>query len=178
MFFYQLGYIYKNKIEGKIKTNTIVYFLLLVMIQIALIKIDGELSYEIVFARFKCKYIVTPIISSITGIMFWLKISEILEPSLSNSKIVNYISNNTNEIMQHHLFWIFMVNLTIFKLSNVLDLSEFNSENFKNTIYYFYTFGVSQARIIYTIIAIMMPLLLKYFYDLIKEQTINIAIKK
>lgn len=173
MFFYQLGYVYKNKIEGKFKVNTIIYFLILVMIQILLFKVDGNLTYEVVFMKFKSKYIITPIITSITGILFWIKVSEILEPALCNSKIVNYISNNTYDIMQHHLFWVFLVNLIIFELSGILNLSGFNVERFKNTIYYFYTFGVNQAKIIYTIIAVAMPLMVRHFYELIKDRLIN-----
>lgn len=173
MFFYQLGYVYKNKIEGKFKINTIIYFLILFMIQIFLFKVDGKLSYEIVFMKFESKYIITPIISSITGILFWIKISEILEPPLGKSKIVNYISNNTYDIMQHHLFWIFLINFIIFIMVDKLNLSGFDSTQFKNTIYYFYTFGTSQAPIIYTLIGISMPIIIRYTYELIKEKLIN-----
>lgn len=173
MFFYQLGYIYKDKIEGRVKINTIIYFLILVLTQIFLFKVDGNLTYEAVFMKFESKYIITPIISSVTGILFWFKVSEILVPSLGNSKIVNYISNNTNDIMQHHLFWIFAINFIIFKFADKFNLSGFDSTQFKNTIYYFYTFGTSQAYIIYTIIAIAMPIIVRYIWELLKEQIIR-----
>ena len=165
MFFYQLGYWYKVKIENKVKTNNLIYFLTLIIIQLMLLKIDGKLTYEVVFMKFSCKYIITPIIASITGILFWLKISEVLEPVLGDNKIVNYISNNTYDIMQHHLFWMFLTNLIIFEISGILNLKGFNVSRFRSTIYYAYTFGVSQAQIIYTIICIAMPILVRYSYE-------------
>lgn len=174
MFFYQLGYIYKTKIEGKVKINTVVYFLLLIIIQLVLLKIDGQLSYEVVFMKFKSKFMITPIIVSITGILFWTKISEILEPALGNSKIVNYISNNTFDIMLHHLFWIFIINVSIWKISSFCSLSGFNIDRFKSTIYYAYTAGISQSQIIYTIIAIFMPLIVRYSYEKIKNKLVYV----
>lgn len=92
MFFYQLGYIYKTKIEGKIKLNTILYFLLLIIVQLIILKVDGQISYEACFMKFKSKIIITPIIASITGILFWVKIAEILEPIFGKNKVINYIS--------------------------------------------------------------------------------------
>ena len=143
------------------------------MIQLVLFKMDGKLTYEVVFMKFNSKYIITPIIASITGILFWIKISEILVPAIGSSKIVNYISNNTYDIMQHHLFWLFVINLIILKLSNVLNLKGFNIENFRKTIYYAYTFGIEQAKIIYSIIVISMPLLVRYIYETIKLKIKN-----
>ena len=173
MFFYHFGYFYKEYIEKKVKINSTIYFMVLILIQLVLFKMDGKLTYEVVFMKFNCKYIITPIIASITGILFWIKISEILVPAIGNSKIVNYISNNTYDIMQHHLFWLFVINLIILKLSNVLNLKGFNIESFRKTIYYAYTFGIEQAKIIYSIIVIAMPLLARYIYETIKLKIKN-----
>lgn len=174
MFFYHFGYIYKTKIEGRLKVNTILYFLLLIVVQLIVLKVDATISYEVCFMRFKSKIIVTPIIVSITGILFWIKIAEVLEPALGNKRIVNYISINTYDIMLHHLFWIFIVNVLIMKATTIFSLEGFNVEKFKTTIYYCYTAGVIQSQVIYTIIAIAMPLVIRYLY----ETTKNIIYKK
>ena len=134
---------------------------------------DGKLSYVVVFMKFNSKYIITPIIASVTGILFWVKIAEILVPAIGKSKIVNYISNNTFDIMQHHLFWLFIINLTILKISNVFNLKGFNIEIFRKTIYCAYTFGVEQSKIIYSIIVIAMPLLIRYIYEIEKQKIKN-----
>lgn len=173
MFFYHFEYMYKRSIEKKLEINSVAYFMILILIQLILFKMDGKLSYEVVFMRFNSKYIITPIIASITGILFWAKISEILVPAIGNSKIVNYISNNTYDIMHHHLFWLFVINLIILKLSNVLNLKGFNIESFRKTIYYAYTFGIEQAKIIYSIIVIVMPLLVRHIYEIGKQKIKN-----
>lgn len=178
MFFYHLGYIYKTKIEEKIKINSTIYFLLLIIIQLIVLKLDNKITYVACFMEFNCKFIITPIIVSCTGILFWTKISEILVPALGDSRIINHISNNTYDIMLHHLFWIFILNVCIFKVSNIINLSGFNIDIFKNTIYYHYTAGISQAQIIYTIIAITMPLISRYIYEKIKLRVIYIKMNK
>ena len=58
-----------------------------------------------------------------------------------------------------------MINFTIFCLTTVFDLNGFNTSRFKSTIYYAYTFGVSQVQIIYTIICIAMPISVRYIYE-------------
>lgn len=121
---------------------------------------------------------ITPIISSITGILFWLKISEILEPSLGNSKIINFISNFTSDIMIHHLFWSFLSNLTIWKMSGLFNLKGFNVDRFKTTIYYFYMSGFEQSKIFYAIIALAMPLIVRFFYNMLKNKIVLLIEKK
>lgn len=174
MFFYQLGYWYKMKIEKKVYINTYAYFFILIIIQLALLKLDGKLGYEVVFMKFSCKYIITPIIASITGILFWLKISEIIVPILGENKLVNYISNNTYDIMQHHLFWMFSTNLIIFYLSGIFKLNGFDVSKFRSTIYYTYTFGVWQVQIIYTIICIIMPIFVRYVYEKLISRNVEL----
>lgn len=169
LFFYQLGYVYKTKIEGKFKINNVIYFLILILVQIIFIKLEGKVPYTVVFMEFENKILITPIIVSITGILFWLKISEILVPALGKSKIVNYISNYTYDIMLHHLFVVFMLNLLIWKLSPILNLEGFSVERFKSTIYYCYTAGIAQSQIIYSIAAIFLPLVFRFLYEKLQK---------
>ena len=165
LFFYHFGYIYRTKIEGNFKINCFVYFLIIILIQLIVLKIDGNISYVIVHMSFKTKYVFTPIIVSLTGILFWLKVSEILTPSLQNNRIINYIGNHTYDIMMHHLFWLFVANFIVYKLSSVFNLTGFSINTFKSTIYYCYTAGLPQSAILYDIFVIAMPLLIRYFYD-------------
>ena len=173
MFFYQLGYVYKTKIEGKFKINTIVYFLLIIAIQLFILKVDGNICYYAVCMEFYSEFIITPIIVGITGIMFLLKISEILEPALGNIRIVNYISNHTQDIMLHHVFFIFIINFCIYKMPDIFTMDAYSLNKFKNTIWYYHTVGVNQIHIVYTIITISMPLIIRYCYEKIKLKIIN-----
>lgn len=71
------------------------------------------------------------------------------------------------------MFWVFATNVFIWKATDILNLEGFNISKFKNTIYYCYTAGVVQSQIIYTIIAITMPLIIRYLYDKIRSVLIN-----
>lgn len=46
---------------------------------------------------------ILPLITSLTGIFFWLKICKLLSPALGGSRIWNTVSDNTFFIMEHHL---------------------------------------------------------------------------
>ena len=164
IFFYQFGVVYK-KLEGKLKINNIIKLLIIIIIQLITIKLDSSLSYLVVFMDFGSKYLFTPIVASITGILFWTIISEMLTPSLKDNKIVNYISSHTKEIMFHHIFWIVIINTVIKLISNPLKLSGFNNELFRTTVYYCYTPGVKQFTILYAILCITIPLIIHYVYE-------------
>ena len=135
-----------------------------------ILKLDKNIYYEVIFMKFNCKYYITPIITSITGILFWLKISDILVPALKDSRLVNYIGNNTYDIMLHHLFWIFAFNTAIYGLSDLFGLSGFDVVKYQSTIYYTYTADIQAAGILYTIIAIAMPLIIKYTISKLRKR--------
>ena len=110
------------------------------------------------------------------AIIIFLIISILAVYISKKNKVELYIpilSNNTYDIMQHHLFLLFVINLIILKLSNVLNLKGFNIESFRKTIYYAYTFGIEQAKIIYSIIVIVMPLLVRHIYEIGKQKIKN-----
>lgn len=168
LFFYHFGYYYKTKIEGKYKIKNICYFMVLVVIQLILMKIDSHISYFPHNMTFESKYAIIPFLANITGILFWLKIVQIVEPLLGKNKIINFIGNNTYDIMLHHLFWVFLLNTTIRIGAYIFYLKGFDANQYKHTIYYFYTAGVPQAKIIYFIVALGGPLIVRYGYEKIK----------
>ncbi len=170
MFFYHLGYYYKTKIEGNYKINTICYLMTLIIIQLILIKVDSQISYYPHNMVFKAKYAIVPFLTNITGILFWLKVTQIVTPLLGTNKIVNVIGNNTYDIMLHHLFWVFLMNTVIRIGAQILGLQGFDINQYKHTIYYFYTAGVPQVKIVYFIIALGGPLIANCGYKKIKKQ--------
>ena len=169
LFFYHFGYYYKTKIEGKYKFNNLVYLLILIFINLVIRKIDKNLTYDAWKMYFYSKQVIVPMIASITGILFWVKIAEILEPVLAKNKIICFIGNNTYDIMMHHLFFVFLLNTLILKLVPVLDIHEFNVSQYKNTIYYFYYSGIGQYHLFFTFVAIAGPLTVRYIRNKIEE---------
>lgn len=94
--------------------------------------------------------------------MFWLRISRNLLPCLKENKIINYLGNNTWEIMMHHLFVFFIINLFLSIVSPIIGLDGF-SDDFRKNIYYSYIPGNDRFKIFYTLSGIFIPLVIKYF---------------
>lgn len=127
--FYQLGYLYKTHLEKRDKINNYLYFFILFIIQFILYNwSNGKISSIMVTATFNNSEsnIIMPFLVGCTGIMFWMKISKILEPSFKNSKGIQFISKNTWTIMMHHQFVFFIINLVFFILKKMLGV--FNTE--------------------------------------------------
>lgn len=60
-----------------------------------------------------------PLVTSMTGIFFWLKISKFIEPILGENRLVNYISDNTFFIMMHHLAFVNLFSALLLQGKNV-----------------------------------------------------------
>ena len=58
-------------------------------------------------------------------------------------------------------------------MADILNLSGFNVDRFRTTIYYCYTAGVMKSQIIYSILVIAMPLSARWIYDKITNRLIN-----
>ena len=106
-----------------------------------------------------------PYITSATGIMFWLRISKILVPSLRSCKKIQYLGNNTWTVMMHHLFIFFIINLLIGSLAPIIGLKGFDYNEFKKSIWYCYVPGNKKFQLFYSVLAIYIPLMIKYYSD-------------
>lgn len=105
--FFELGQVFRRYIEPVFdKLPTLAVCGVCAVINIVLIRVFGDITFV------KCATMsgflhgnvpVLPLVTSLTGIFFWLKLAKLAEPALGNSKIVNFISDNTFFIMEHHL---------------------------------------------------------------------------
>ena len=75
--------------------------------------------------------------------------------------------------MIYHLFWSFLANLIVWKISGIFNLEEFNVGSFKTNIYYFYMAGFQQLKMVYAIIALAMPLIVRYAYNILSCKVIQ-----
>ena len=171
LFFYQFGIVYK-KHEGIFNFN-FWKLLAVLLIQLIIIKIDTNISYEISLMTFHCKYIFTPILCGITAIIFWSMISQILVPYFKDNKYVNYVSSHTKEIMFHHTFWIFAINTLFYLISNILHLSSFDVNLYKHTVWYSYNSGIIQLSLFYTIFCLNMPLVCHIVFEKVKSLKVS-----
>lgn len=162
--FYHLGYLYKTKIEKFDKLNSYVYFLILFVIQFCLIAKYKNLNFTVSWCKdFNTSNILLPFITSVTGILFWLRISAILSRSISNNKIIEYISSNTWTIMMHHLFVFFIINSSFALLSNKFNLLDFDFQAYRENVFYSYMFKDYRFSLVYLIAGVTVPIIVKFY---------------
>lgn len=105
--YYHLAVVFREKWEsGFDRASLLSVCVPAVIINCALLAIFG---YDISFPLYAtmdgfrpaCPFL--PLLTSLTGIAFWLKISKALVPLLGHNPLVNFISDNTAFFMTHHL---------------------------------------------------------------------------
>lgn len=184
MPFYCIGQLYK-KIEKYDKLNNIIYFSLIIIIQVVMLQKFKNLTYNLNILLFNHNYVIY-LIGSMTGILFWLRISKIIALMFENNKIINYIGNNTFTIMMHHLFVFYLLNTIIYIIHKISgEFEMFDVNKYKTSIWYVYDKTNPAIIMIYVILGIAIPLIFKYYvFDKIyrkinnKLQNMNIKIKK
>lgn len=162
--FFHFGYLYRTRLELKDKLDSLIYFAIIFVIQFALLKAYGNISFNAIVDHYPSK-IILPYITSMTGIMFWLRISKILAPLLTKSRYIQYLGENTWTVMAHHQFVFFLINFGIFSLLPYLNLRGFSIDKFQHNAWYGYHPAKWQFLIFYSAAGIILPLLGKYLYD-------------
>lgn len=172
--FLELGIIYRNHLEEK-HTKLKVGWKICILVALLIFNMIRTLylptAYDVAFdtidelAGFTSPYIVTPLISSVIGITFWLTISDLLEKPLAESKFINYMSCNTFWIMGLHITFFNIFNCILMLISKVIaQVPYFNIETFLETEWYFWEINPN-VKLAYLVIGIMGPLGVKWIYD-------------
>nr|MBQ8253206.1 acyltransferase [Lachnospiraceae bacterium] len=178
--FYQLGVLYRNKLEiGFRKIPALAVCLCAICINVLL---QGLTQNQIYFndinkmSGFLTDIYVLPLVTSVTGIMFWLEITDKLTPILGENKLVNYISNHTYAIMMFHITWFNIYNFLISRVPVVASTFDFAAFYRKATYRYE---PIAQFRIFYTIIGLVGPLLMCLCLEKLFEKCLrNKGVKK
>lgn len=170
--FFEMGVLYKSKIETHFKkTSKFKLILLCTFINIFFIAVSQNnigCKYLYKMGGFLTDIYILPLITAVTGICFWLCITEWLAPPLQKIKIINYISSHTFAIMFHHIFF-----FTAFSyiLSKIPFETPFDYEQFyENAGWYKYP-AFEGVKFLYVIFAFAGCLLLCFIWDKIKNLT-------
>lgn len=162
MPFYCMGQIYK-KLEKYDKLNSVIYFSIILLIQIIMLQNFKTIGYNLNVLTFEHNYMVY-FVCSMTGILFWTRIATILEKSIGNNKIINYIGTNTHTIMMHHVFAFYLVNTIICAIHTAFGgFADFKFELYQNSVWYVYDKNSPAVILIYVIAGIAIPLVFKYY---------------
>ena len=105
----------------------------------------------------------------VLGILFWLKISQVLVPAVENSKILNFISNHTFEIMINHVLFMWLVNLILFAMSENFEFMNFNTWEAIHNPWYRWT-DTNWCEYVYFAAGMLGAILVSYLSDQVKAR--------
>lgn len=171
MFFlpcFQLGRLYKAKLEQHDNLNSIAYFAIIFGVQLIILTFFKDIDYSPSKCNGFDNGFIVPYLTALTGIAFWLRISKLLTPIIKNWKFIRLIADNTYSIMIHHMLG-FMCVKWLFYLVSVLTplFADFKIYSLKTSIWYFYLpNGLKQYCILYLAGGIFVPILIKKLCDL------------
>lgn len=179
--FIELGVIYREYLE---KPHTAVpvggkiglLFVLLALNAIRTVYMPS--AYDIAFdsidelAGFTSPYVITPLVSSLIGILFWLTAVDLVGKPVGESRFVNYMSCNTFWIMGLHIIAFNIFNCILMGINGIVRIPEFDVEAFKETEWYYW--GISgNIKILYVMVGVLIPLGIKYLYDRIRAMIVR-----
>jgi|GEM_PF-609392 Fucose 4-O-acetylase and related acetyltransferases len=172
--FLELGVLYREHLEKRHSamsgsSKIVLLFLLLVVnaIRTSYLPAPYDIAFDSidVLGGFTSPYIVTPLVSSLIGILFWLTAAELVGKPVYESRFVNFMSCNTFWIMGLHITFYNILNCVLMGIDkSIVKLPGFEAEAFKETEWYFWQTN-GNMKILYVMVGVLGPLGLKWAYD-------------
>jgi len=172
--FLELGIIYRDHLEkkhaslaGGWKIGILFALLIFNMIRTMYLPTAYDVAFDSIdeLSGFTSPIIVTPLVSSFVGILFWLTIADLIEKPVAESKFINYMSCNTFWIMGLHITFYNLFNCVLMLICKVIaPLPYFSVETFQETEWYFWEISPN-VKLAYLVIGILGPLGVKWIYD-------------
>lgn len=179
--FLELGIIYKKYLEGKLtglsggwKIGLLILLLMVNVIRTSYLPNAYDVAFDSIdeLAGFTSPFFVTPMLSSVVGILFWLTLTDLIAKPLYESRFVNYMSCNTFWIMGLHILFFNIFNCILMFADRIIDLPYFDAEAFRESEWYFWEISPN-IKLAYMVTGILGPLGLKWIYDRIKMSLSN-----
>ncbi len=172
--FLELGVIYRKYLEKKHSllsggTKIAILFGLLLLNMVRTLYLPN--AYDVAFdsidnlSGFTSPYIVTPLVSSIIGIFFWMTFVELAGKQVAESRFVNFMSCNTFWIMGLHILFFNILNCALMEISlHIIEIRYFDVAAFRDTEWYFW--GISDSvKMLYVLVGVTGPLALKWCFE-------------
>lgn len=143
--FYHLGVLFRNKLERIFDSLSLMSLCgSAIIVNLLLLAVYGSnISFPMcaTMRGFHCSNPFLPLITSITGITFWLKIAKLLVPVLGQNGTINFVSNHTAFIMTHHLLvkHIFISLLIALNYSGLSLFSTIDIQAFRTDAWYIFS---------------------------------------
>ncbi len=177
---FQMGQLYRQRLERKDTLPDWLYFGILFLIQFILAVTCRGLAVSAAWCNGFLNGPVIPFVTAVTGIAFWLRISRILTPALGSSRFWDYFGKNTFAVMMHQLTALLLVKGGFALMHTAAGLfADFDREAFLTDIYYCYLpGGLEQFKLLYVAAAIALPLLLNRGLETVREKWENGSIRR
>ena len=171
--FIEMGIIYRDHLEKRHSamsggSKIIMMFILLAIntIRTTYMPMAYDIAIDSIdnLSGFTSPYYITPLISAVIGILFWMTFADLVGKQVYESSFVNFMSCNTFWIMGLHIVFYNILNLILMGINSIAELPYFDVEAFKSTEWYFW--GISgNIKILYVLVGVLGPLGLKWIYD-------------
>lgn len=160
---FQMGRIYKEKLEIHDTLPDGIYFLVVIGAQVLISIFGAGLAFGVVWVTSFANGPIVPFLTVVTGIAFWLRVARIISNNPSISGKLVYIGQNTYSVMMHHVAAFMLVKGFFYLCSQLTPLcAGFDREMFFYDINYVYLAGGTEAsKWIYLLAGVGMPLLLQ-----------------
>ena len=177
--FLEMGIIYRDHFEkrhdgmsGGWKLGLMAALLLINMIRTMYLPMPYDVAFDSLddLSGFTSPYFVTPLISSLVGICFWLTLVDLVGKPLQESRFVNYLSCNTFWIMGLHVTFFNIFNCALMLINNGITLPYFSADAFRETEWYYWEISPN-VKLAYVFIGVLGPLGLKRVYDSVITRT-------
>lgn len=160
---FQLGRLYKAKLEGYDKVPSVLYFGVLLILNLILKKTQAGLAFSAAWVNGFANNPLIPFVTIAVGIALWLRVSKLLAGLLEKKKIfgvVDYMGKNTYAICMFHLMVSLAVSTVYFAVNSCFGIfSDFDKGLYFSDVYYAYApGGVNVFKIIYLLCCIFVPL--------------------
>lgn len=169
---FEMGQLYKQKLEKKDRLPNWLYFGILICIQLILNTVCNGLAVSAAWCNGFLNGPIVPYLTVATGIAFWLRIARILTPALGENRFWIYFGKNTFAVMMHQVAAFLCVNSVFASLSALfMCFADFSWEHYLTDVYYVYLpNGLGQFKMLYVIAGIGLPLLLQKGIDAAKDR--------
>ncbi len=164
---FQMGQFYYRKLEKHDTLGNLPYFAIVLSVQAVLTIACNGLAYSSVWCTGFANGPVIPYVTAVSGIAFWLRVAKLLTPALKNGRGIVYLGKNTYAVMMHHVMAFMLVKMLLaFIAANTGLFADFDWEQFRTNIdYYYLVKGADSFKIVYLAAGIVLPLLLQKGID-------------
>lgn len=159
---FQMGRIYREKLERYDTLTDGIYFLIVISVQVLLSVACAGLAFSAVWVTGFANGPVVPYLTVITGIAFWLRIARLISALPSFSNVFVFTGRHTYAVMMHHVAIFTLLNGLFYLCGQFTGLcSAFDRELYMSDIGYVYPVGGTEAgKWIYLAAGIVVPLLI------------------